>query len=86
MTYDYDTNGSLPSTKLQAVAFKAINEKEVLPSKVVQLEVVGLNDKEMGLVIKRFKTALKGHKVTTTRRTSQRGNMSASSAISLVNL
>jgi hypothetical protein len=49
MTYDYDTNGSLPSTKMQAVAFKAINEKEALPSKAAQLEVVGLNYKEMGL-------------------------------------
>jgi hypothetical protein len=85
MTYDYDTNVNLPSTKLQAVAFKAINEKEALPSKVAQLEVVGLNGKDMGLVIKHFKTTLKGHKVTTTR-TSQRGNMSSSSAISLVNL
>jgi hypothetical protein len=29
---------------------------------VAQVEAVGLNEEEMALVIKRFKTALKGHK------------------------
>jgi hypothetical protein len=34
----------------------------VLPDKVAQIEVAGLNEDEMALVIKRFKTALKGCK------------------------
>jgi hypothetical protein len=34
----------------------------VLPSKVAQIEVAGLNEDEMSLIIKRFKTALKGCK------------------------
>jgi hypothetical protein len=29
---------------------------------VAQVEAAGLNDEEMALIIKRFKTALKGHK------------------------
>jgi hypothetical protein len=36
--------------------------KEALPDKVVQIEAIGLNEDEMALVIKRFKTALKGRK------------------------
>jgi hypothetical protein len=34
----------------------------VLPSKVAQVEAIGLNEDEMALIIKRFKTALKGRK------------------------
>jgi hypothetical protein len=34
----------------------------VLPSKVAQVEAAGLNEDEMALIIKRFKTALKGRK------------------------
>jgi hypothetical protein len=34
----------------------------VLPSKVAQVEAAGLNDEEMALIIKRFKTALRGRK------------------------
>jgi hypothetical protein len=34
----------------------------VLPSKVAQVEAAGLNEEEMALIIKRFKTALKGRK------------------------
>jgi hypothetical protein len=34
----------------------------VLPSKVAQVEAAGLNKDEMALIIKRFKTALKGRK------------------------
>ena len=34
-----------------------------LPSKVPQVEAVELNEDEMTLIIKRFKTALKGRKV-----------------------
>jgi hypothetical protein len=34
----------------------------VLPSKVAQVEAAGLNEEEMALIIKRFKTALRGRK------------------------
>jgi hypothetical protein len=43
-------------------ALKAMADKDALPDKVAQIEVVGLNEEEMVLVIKRFKTAWKGHK------------------------
>jgi ribosomal protein S14 len=46
----------------QPVALKATNSKEALPSKVAQEEAAGLNEDEMALVIKRFKTALKERK------------------------
>jgi hypothetical protein len=55
-------NGSLPSTKPRAIAFKETNNTEALPNKVAQVEAVGLNDEGMDLVIKRFKAPLKGHK------------------------
>jgi hypothetical protein len=46
----------------QPVDLKATNSKEVLPSKVAQVEAAGLNEDEMTLIIKRFKIALKGRK------------------------
>jgi hypothetical protein len=55
-------NGPLPLYEPQLVAFKATSNKEVLPNKVAQVEDAGLNEEEMALVIKRFKTALKGYK------------------------
>jgi hypothetical protein len=55
-------NGQLPLYEPQPVALKATNSKEALPNKVAQVEAVSLNDDEMTLVIKRFKTTLKGHK------------------------
>jgi hypothetical protein len=55
-------NGLLPFYEPQHVALKATSNKEVLPGKEAQVEDVGLNEEEMTLVIKRFKTALKGHK------------------------
>jgi hypothetical protein len=55
-------NGPLPVYESQPVALKATSSKEMLPSKVAQVEVVGLNEDEMTLIIKRFKTALKGRK------------------------
>jgi hypothetical protein len=55
-------NGLLPVYESQPVALKATSSKEALPNKVAQVEAVGLNDDEMALVIKRFKTSLKGHK------------------------
>jgi hypothetical protein len=51
-----------PIHKPQTVALKATRSKEVLPSKVAQVEAVGLNEEEMALIIKRFKTALRGRK------------------------
>jgi hypothetical protein len=55
-------NGPLPLYEPQPVAIKATSNKEVLRNKVAHVEAVGLNEEEMALVIKRFKTALKGHK------------------------
>jgi hypothetical protein len=59
---DDTLNGSLPLHEPQPVALKATSSKEVLPSKVAQVEAAGLNEDEMALIIKRFKTALKGSK------------------------
>jgi hypothetical protein len=55
-------NKPLPLYEPQPVALKATNSKEVLPHKVAQVEASGLNKDEMALVIKRFRTALKGRK------------------------
>jgi hypothetical protein len=56
-------NGPLPQHyELQPVALKARANKDALPDKTMQIEAVSLNEDEMTLVIKRFKTALKGHK------------------------
>jgi hypothetical protein len=55
-------NGLLPINESQPVALKATTSKEGLPNKVAQVEDVGLNEDEMALVIKHFKTALKGRK------------------------
>jgi hypothetical protein len=55
-------NRPLPLYESQPVALKATNNKEVLPNKVAQVEVAGINKEEMMLVIKCFKTALKGRK------------------------
>jgi hypothetical protein len=55
-------NGPLPIYEPQPVALKATSNRETLPSKVPQEEAVGLNEDEIALIIKRFKTALKGRK------------------------
>jgi hypothetical protein len=55
-------NGPLPLYEPRPVALKATSSKETLPNKVAQVEAVGLNEEEMTLVIKHFKTALKGRK------------------------
>ena len=47
-----------PIYEPQTVAFKATSSREALPSKVAQVEAVGLNNEEMALIIKRFKTTL----------------------------
>jgi hypothetical protein len=54
-------NGPMPVYEPQPVALKATT-REALPSKVAQVETAGLNEDEMALIIKRFKTALKGCK------------------------
>src|SRR5688500_18260333 len=51
-----------PIQEPQTIALKSTRSKEALPSKVAQVEAVGLNDEEIALIIKRFKTALKGRK------------------------
>jgi hypothetical protein len=56
-------NDPMPIYEPQPVALKATSSsREALPSKVVQIEAVGLNEDEMALIIKRFKTTLKGRK------------------------
>jgi hypothetical protein len=56
-------NGPMPIYESQPVALKATcSNREALPSKVVQVEAAELNEDEMALIIKRFKTALKGRK------------------------
>jgi hypothetical protein len=52
----------LPLHESQPAALKATSSKAALPSKVAQVEAVGLNEDEMALIIKRFKTVLKGRK------------------------
>jgi hypothetical protein len=59
---DEALNGPMPIYEPQTVALKATSSREALPSKVAQVEAVGLNEDEMALIIKRFKTALKGRK------------------------
>jgi hypothetical protein len=55
-------NGPLSIYEPQPVALKATSSREALPSKVAQVEAAGLNEDEMALIIKRFKTVLKGRK------------------------
>jgi hypothetical protein len=59
---DGAANGPLPLYEPQPVALKTTSSKEALPSKVAQVEAAGLNEDEMTLIIKCFKTALKGRK------------------------
>jgi hypothetical protein len=49
----------MPIYEPQPVALKATSSKEALPSKIAQVEAADLNEDEMVLIIKRFKTALK---------------------------
>jgi hypothetical protein len=55
-------NGPMVVYEPQPVALKATSSREALPSKVAQVEATGLNEDEMALIIKRFKTALKVRK------------------------
>jgi hypothetical protein len=49
-----------PIHEPQTVALKATSSREALPSKVAQVEAAGLNEEEMALIIKRFKTVIPG--------------------------
>jgi hypothetical protein len=55
-------NGPLPVYEPQPVALKSTSSRDALPSKVAQVEAARLNEDKMALIIKRFKTALKGRK------------------------
>jgi hypothetical protein len=55
-------NGPMPIYEPQTIALKATSRREALPSKVAQVEATGLNEDEIALIIKRFKTTLKGRK------------------------
>jgi hypothetical protein len=59
---DKPTDSSSGHRRKDGKKKKTRRSKETLPSKVAQIEAVGLNDEEMALIIKRFKTALKGRK------------------------
>jgi hypothetical protein len=76
-------NGPLPVYEPQPVALKATSSREALPNKVAQVEVAGLNEDEMALIIKRFKTALKRHKEYPNKNKT-RGKRSSSNAVRLV--
>jgi hypothetical protein len=76
-------NGPLPIYEPQPIALKATSSKEALPSKVAQVEAAGLNEDEMTLIIKRFKTALKGCRSIPTR-IKQSESAPASNAVRLV--
>jgi hypothetical protein len=55
-------NEPLPLYEPHLVALKETSSKEALPSKVAQVVATRLNEDKMALIIKRFKTALKGRK------------------------
>jgi hypothetical protein len=61
---------------------KGQTKKEALLEKVAQVEAADLNEEQMKLVIKRFKTTLKGRNDFSNKRKS-RGSMPASSVVSL---
>jgi hypothetical protein len=72
-----------PIHEPQAIALKATNSKEALPSMVAQVEAAGLNEEEMALIIKRFKTTLKGRKEYP-NKSKTKGSAPASSVVRLV--
>jgi hypothetical protein len=78
-------NGPLPVYEPQPVALKATSSREALPSRVAQVEAIGLNEDEMMLIIKRFKTALKGRKEYPNKNKT-RESAHASNAVRLVTL
>jgi hypothetical protein len=78
-----NVNGPLPHYEPQTVALKATTKKEALPDKVAQIKPDDLNEDKMVLVLKRFKTALKGCKDYPNKNKS-RGSVHASSVVSRV--
>jgi hypothetical protein len=76
-------NGPLPVYEPQPLALKATSSRETLPRKVAQVEAAGLNEDEMALIIKRFKTHWKDTRSTPTK-TKQRESAPASNAVRLV--
>jgi hypothetical protein len=76
-------NGPLPVYEPQPVALKATSSREALPCKVAPVEAAGLNEDEIALIIKRFKTALKGRKEYPSKNKT-RGKRSYSNAVRLV--
>jgi hypothetical protein len=72
-----------PIQEPQTIALKAMRSKEALPSKVAQVEAARLNDEEMTLIIKRFKTALRGRKEHP-NKTKTKGKRSCSNVVRLV--
>jgi hypothetical protein len=64
-------NGPLPLYEPYLVVLKATSIKEEPPNKVAQVEAAEFNEEEMSLVIKRFKTALKGRKEYTNKNISK---------------
>jgi hypothetical protein len=76
-------NGPLPVYEPQPVALKATSSRDALPSKVAQVEAAGLNEDEMVLIIKHFKTTLKGRKEYPNKNKS-RENTPVSNAVRLV--
>jgi hypothetical protein len=65
-------NGPLSLYEPHPIALKATSTKEALPNKVAQDEAIGLNEEAMSLVIKHFKTALKGRKEYPNKNNSSR--------------
>jgi hypothetical protein len=65
------------------MAQRHISLSEALPSKVAQVEAAGLNEEEMALIIKRFKTALRGRKEHP-NKTKTKGSAHASNVVRLV--
>jgi hypothetical protein len=74
-----------PIHEPQTIALKATRSREALPSKVVQVEAAGLNEEEMALIIKRFKTRSKVARSIPTRAR-RRESAPASSVVRLVTL
>jgi hypothetical protein len=75
------TNEPFPHYEPQLVALKATTNKEALPDRVAQVEATDLNEEEMAVMIKHFRTALKGHKDYSNKNKS-RESVHASSTVS----
>jgi hypothetical protein len=81
---DNALNGPLPVYEPHPIALKATSSREALPSKVAQVEAAGLNEDEMALIIKRFKTVHSKDAKSTPPRIKQGESAHASNAVRLV--